>query len=765
MHNALARSLLSTRRLQAYRALAAGLLVLGLGMGTTSTPAADLPAPSEKDSRASRQPKQATLKARVVPAEAKTGDTVTLQVTANAVPGWHIYKYAKDQGPNGPAYTELELFDNGGLKPIGDWTPSRPPTQVKEEAFKNLPFVEYYENEVTWSLKLEVPSGIEPGKKNLRVQAYYQLCSSGESGRCTIPGRWTLPAAVLTVLPGKGASAPAPAASGPSAATPEPAPAPAPAALTSPPAPSAPVVPAPTASSSPAPAATASAPQAAAPENEVQKSIEQGLIPFLLLAVTGGLIALIMPCVWPMVPITVNFFVKEGQKNRGRTVKLAVTYCLAIIGIFTLVGVLFSALFGAASLQRLANAAWLNLLVAGLFLAFGLSLLGVFEFRLPNFVLNASARGESRGGVIGVIFMALTLTITSFTCTFPVVGGLLVMAAGGQYFYPVLGLATFAAVVALPFFLLALAPGLIQRMPRGGDWMNAVKVVGGLVEIGAAFKFINTAECAYVVPADAWFDAQVVLALWIALAMVCGVYLLGLFRTSHDHDAVHVGPGRILIGSLFLFLALYLSPALFGRPPQSMIWNRLVVPILPADVGELNQPLLAESGGGSCTEVRATSTDPKVAVRQEKNCHGVLWGLSYEAALEQARAENKPVLIDFTGINCANCRHMEQNVMTKPEVTRLLSRFVTVQLYTDFVPIRTITRHARQSLAEVNQDLLGKLTSEATNPYYATVSADGTLLEVQNGATGVGNFVRFLNRALEKYSTVNKVARADVSGG
>ena len=223
------------------------------------------------------------------------------------------------------------------------------------------------------------------------------------------------------------------------------------------------------------------------------------MIPFLIASALGGLFALVMPCVWPMVPITVNFFVKQGQGTGGdsKATGLAFMYCLSIIGVFTAVGVLFSFFFsalvsanaGQQSLAELCSSPASSSL-------FGLSLLGLFELRLPSFLLNASAQGESRGGLVGVFFMALTLTITSFTCTFPVVGGLLVMAAGGDFFYPIVGLATFAAVLALPFFLLALSPGLISKMPRSGDWMNAVKVVGGLVEIGAALKFINTAELA-----------------------------------------------------------------------------------------------------------------------------------------------------------------------------------------------------------------------------------------------------------------------------
>src|SRR3954471_560873 len=431
-----------------------------------------------------------------------------------------------------------------------------------------------------------------------------------------------------------------------------------------------------------------------------------------------------MPCVWPMIPITVHFFVKQGQagKGKGRTTSLAIAYCLAIIGIFTAVGVFFSFFFSASFLQNLANNPWLNLLVAGLFLAFGLSLLGLFEIRLPNFLLNASAQGESRGGLLGVVFMALTLTITSFTCTFPVVGGLIVMASAGQFLYPIVGLATFATVLALPFFLLALSPGLLAKVPRSGDWMNNVKVVGVLVEIGAAFKFLNTAELAYVTPENAWFDAHVVLTSWIALSAVWGLYLLGIFRTDPDHDEVKVGPGRLVFGSFFLGMALYMAPALFGRPPQSLVWDRLIVGILPPDSSEFNPVALAGGGGEggqpAAAEVQASSNDPATAEREEKKAHGVLWGMSLDQARELAAKEKKPILIDFTGVNCANCRLMEKRVLPRPEIVDLLKQFVTVQLYTDFVPIASITADDRKKLAERNQETQLNLAQEATNPFY-----------------------------------------------
>ncbi len=501
-------------------------------------------------------------------------------------------------------------------------------------------------------------------------------------------------------------------------------------------------------------------------ESEIAQKAQAGLLPFLFASALGGLFALVMPCVWPMVPITVNFFVKQGQGagGRRRATALAIIYCLSIIAVFTAVGVLASFFFSASSLQTLANNSWLNLFVAALFITFGLSLLGLFELRLPNFLLNASAQRESKGGLIGVVFMALTLTITSFTCTFPVVGGLLVMAAGGDFFYPIIGLATFAAVLALPFFLLALSPSLISRMPRSGDWMNAVKVVGGLVEIGAALKFINAAELAHVTPENAWFNAQVVLTSWVVLSVVCGIYLLGLFRTDHDHDDVKVGPGRLICGALFLALALFMAPALFGRVPQSVVWNRLIVGILPPDANKLNANTRLAGGDPGPFDVKATSTDPAQAQREEKKVHGVLWGMSFEQARELAAAQHKPILIDFTGVNCSNCRAMEAGVFPLPEVVAVLKKFVTVQLYTDFVPIDSISKDDREKLKEVNQERLLDLAHEATNPIYVVLSPTGdVVIDRLGGYNEPPVFVNFLTNALRKIPATVQVAQAGSS--
>jgi thiol:disulfide interchange protein DsbD len=772
-----------SRKLQASFAigmLAATAVISGLLSTPSAVTAADPPKPAKKDTPRALKPKTAALTSSIEPAEAKPGQQVTFKVTAKLDPGFHIYKYAKEQGA-GPVNTSFDFFDPAGLKLDGDWVASHEPLKHKDPNFADLDAVEYYEDEVSWSIKLLVPPGSEAGKKSLRCQVRYQIC---DDKTCSIPGQWTLPDAVVTVLgadaPGARATPPAAPATKPAASTAAPVvqttnrTTESPAAVAAKGAGSTRIAPSP----GPAPtagvtdAAAAVAPEASTPspsqvQSEIAGKAQAGLIPFLFASAVGGLFALVMPCVWPMVPITVNFFVKQGQGKGGRrrATGLAVTYCLSIIAIFTAVGVLCSFFFSASSLQRLANNPWLNLVVAALFVTFGLSLLGLFELRLPSFLLNASAQAESKGGLLGVFFMALTLTITSFTCTFPVVGGLLVMAAGGDFLYPILGLATFSAVLAFPFFLLALLPSLISRMPRSGDWMNAVKVVGGLVEIGAALKFLNTAELAYVTPENAWFDAQVVLTCWVVLSVVCGIYLLGLFRTDHDHDDVKIGPGRLICGSLFLALALFMAPALFGRVPQSVIWNRLIVGILPPDATELGSSTqLAASGRDpSLRPVKATSTDPHQAEREEKRLHGVLWGMSLDQARELAAAQRKPILIDFTGVNCPNCRAMEAGVFPKPEVVAMLKKFVTVQLYTDFVNINSITADQREQLARRNQELILELAHEATNPNYVVLSPSGQVLAVKGGLLERSVFVDFLSKALDKLSDEVKVAQAGSS--
>lgn len=792
------------------RPIAAGLALALACVALASTAGAQELKPKRKDTNPRLKPPEVVLSASVEPATAKPGDTVTYTVTATVEEPWHIYAFAKDQPEEGPRNTQFDLFDPAGLKPVGDWTPDRAPHSAKEPAFPTLESVSFYEGKVSWSVKLQVPADARSGEHTIKSQIYFQICndrackppiyatvpdakvkvgggSAGGTAERAKPSPatpvsfqshprperrggldlgTTLRAAVtrLVAFPGPGLGVALGVALIADEAAPAAGLAASEAAAPSTPAPSAPV----SGSKSPA---------------TVQEAIDQGFGSFLVFAALGGLLALLMPCVWPMIPITVNFFVKQGQKG-GSTTALALTYCASIIGIFTLLGVLMTAVLGASALNQFASNGWVNLVLGLVFIAFGLSLLGLFELRLPTFLLNASASKESSGGLVGVIFMALTLTITSFSCTVPVVGGLLVLAAKGSYWYPVIGMVVFSSVLAFPFLLLALMPGRLSSLPRSGDWMNAVKVVGGLIEIGAAFKFLNTAEIGFgTSPDSAWFDSQVVLAIWVVLAAVCGFYLLGFFRTDHDHDEVKVGAGRMVFGAAFLTLALYLAPALFGVPPKSRAYERMVVGMLPADAGELDasRPLLAAlsglggSGGnaGGATlvasserleEVKATSSDPEEAMRQEKKVHGVRWGLSYKQALEQAKAQNRPVLIDFTGVNCANCRTMEQGVFPRPEVVDLLKQFETVSLYVDRIPIETLSADDKQSFAEENALFELDLVQQANQPYYVVVNADGKVL-AQSAFAEAPQFVSFLKEGLARFQAEgSRVASATEPG-
>lgn len=732
--------------------------------------------PKKKDTPPFLNPKEVKLKATVEPATARPGDTVTYKVTATIDEPWHIYAFAAEQPSEGPRSTQFDFFDPADLRPAKSWKPDREPTRKKEPAFPDLGAVEFYDETVTWSVPVTIPEDARPGKRTLRSQIYFQICSPTV---CKPPVYITVPEAAVTVTggPGGGGLGFFPAGRGAligsltvgvqAAASPAEAPRAAP--------------------SEPPAASPAAAPAPKKPANEVEATIERGLVPFLILSALHGLLAVLMPCVWPLVPITVNFFVKQSQaKKGGSTVGLAIAYSLAIIGVFTAIGLAVSVFFGATAATSLGNNPWLNLIFALAFIAFGLSLLGLFEIRLPSSWLNASAQAEGRGGLVGVIFMAVTLTITSFTCTAPLVGSLLVMASRGAYFYPTVGLLVFSTVLSLPFLVLALSPSLMNRMPRSGDWMNSVKVVGGLLEIGAAFKFLNIAEVNFRGAnraAEAIFDAQLTLAIWVVLALVCGLYLLGLFRTDHDHEEVKVGPGRLVIGCAFLSLALYLAPALFGNPPRSSVYA-LLANLLPPDAAKLDanrevintihsqesetrtliasQPVGPDAPARAAAPavaadfpdvpVKATSDDPAEALRQERTVHGVSWGLSYDQAVELAKERNKPVLIDFTGVNCVNCRTMESTVMPKEEVKTLLRQFVTVQLYTDTVPIATLSKDTADELALKNLEFEYNLVSQTTSPHYVIVNPKGEVLEQISYTPNPSAFAAFLRRGLETYA-------------
>ena len=437
------------------------------------------------------------------------------------------------------------------------------------------------------------------------------------------------------------------------------------------------------------------------------------LWPFLWLAVSLGALSLLTPCVFPMIPITVSYFTNHAGGSRSKSVKLATIYSLGIVATFTILGMLIAIFIGAAGINLFAANPWVNIVITAIFLFFAFNLFGAYEITVPTGVLTKldsltrSKEGEG-SGIVGALLMGLTFTLTSFTCTSPFVGTILVSASQGNWRMPLIGMLAFSTVFALPFFLLALAPQLISQLPRAGGWMNSVKVAMGFLEVAAAMKFISNVDLVW-----KWgiFTRDVVLAVWIAIGVVLTIYLLGKFQLSHDSKPERLGAFRMFSAVVSLAVSFYLLTGLFGAKLGE------IEAFLPPDLSNSS----ARFSGKGDAELKWIEND-------------------YQAALIKAKAENKRVFIDFTGYTCTNCRWMEANVFPKKEVEAEMGKFVLARLYTD----GSGEVYERQQQMEL--DLLGTVAL----PYYAVVSSDGRLVASFPGLTrNTSEFIDFLKKANE----------------
>ncbi len=385
---------------------------------------------------------------------------------------------------------------------------------------------------------------------------------------------------------------------------------------------------------------------------DLQQAIQEGLWSFILLSIGMGLVALLTPCVFPMIPITVSFFLKQGESGQIRPLKAAGFYGIGIVVIYSLLGFLLAITLGATGANQLASNPWVNLFLAGLFVYFALSLFGMYEIQLPSKLRQFSLSQEARGGLLGIFFMALTFTLTSFTCTIQFVGLLLVAASQGHYLWPAIGMLTYSITFAMPFFLLALFPQYLARLPKSGGWLNSVKVVMGFLEFAAAFKFVSNSDLVW---GWGFFSHQMVLASWTVIVLLTGFYLLGKIQLPHDSPVEKVSVARLLSSGVFLIFGLLLAAGLTGQKIPG-----LVEAYLPPRMGE-------ENGG--------------VALNNQFD--NIQWYEEYDQALIQANLTNRPIFLDVTGYTCTNCRWMEANIFTQPEVVDLFRQFVLLRLYTD----------------------------------------------------------------------------------
>ncbi|WP_178983769.1 protein-disulfide reductase DsbD family protein [Winogradskyella helgolandensis] len=394
----------------------------------------------------------------------------------------------------------------------------------------------------------------------------------------------------------------------------------------------------------------------------------KGLWSIFIIAFFSGFVALLTPCVFPMIPMTVSFFIKQSQ-SKAKGIRNAIVYGLSIIVIYVLLGTIITAIFGADALNALATNVWFNLIFFILLVVFAISFLGAFEIVLPNSWANKADKQADRGGLVGIFFMALALAIVSFSCTGPIVGTILVEAASKGGIAPVIGMLGFSSAIALPFALFAAFPGWLNSLPKSGGWLNTVKVVLGFLELALAFKFLSQADLVLQLH---FLEREVFIAIWIAVFGTLSLYLFGKIQLPHDSPLKHISVGRLLFGLLTLTFTIYMIPGLWGAPLK-------IISAFPPPLDYSESPYgvgNSKGGGASITDI------PEGAHLLAP--HDILAFNDYETGLAYAKKVGKPVMLDFTGWACVNCRKMEQNVWVDPQVlSKLKNDIVLISLYVD----------------------------------------------------------------------------------
>ncbi len=477
------------------------------------------------------------------------------------------------------------------------------------------------------------------------------------------------------------------------------------------------------------------------------------LLSFMIIAFLAGLAALFTPCVFPMIPMTVTFFTGKA-KNRRAGVRNAILYGFSIILIYTFIGSVVAPFMGPEMANELATNWVPNLIFSIVFIVFALSFFGLFEITLPSSWVNKADRQADKGGLGGIFFMAFTLVLVSFSCTGPIVGSILVEAAGGQILKPILGMFAFSLAFAIPFTLFAIFPEWLNSLPKSGGWLNSVKVVLGFVELAFALKFISVADQAY-----HWgiLDREVYLAFWIVIFAMLGFYLLGKIRLPHDSPLDVISVPRLILAIVVFTFVAYLVPGMFGAPLKALAGY-----LPPLSTHDFN---LAEQN-----KTYISSLDNN----QEKLCdrpkysdflhfpHGLTGYFDFNQAIACAKEQNKPVFIDFTGHGCVNCREMEARVWSEPEVLRLFrEHFIMLALYVDDkteLPesewyVSDYDKKVKKTIGRQNADLQIRKYNNNAQPFYLIINPDGVLLtEPMSYDLNVRNFVDFLQRGIESFS-------------
>ncbi len=595
----------------------------------------------------------------VEPQAAPPGAKVLARLTARIDPGWHLYSMSTPKG--GPIPTTIRLPDQPAL---AGWRIYQPqPVRKFDPNFKLA--TEVFDGDVFFLLEIELAKAASAGPLELTAQARYQAC---DEKQCLLPVRKTA-TVTLTVDP----KASPGAVTVPQGYT-----------LFDPSAPTRP---------------------AEAPKRSAEV---QGIGAFVLLAFGFGLAAVFTPCVFPMIPITVSYFLNRREGSRGNSVVQAGVFSLGIVVLFSLLGLATTAILGPFGIVQLGSNVWVNGFIAAVFLVFALSLLGAFEITLPSGLLTKLDRASQRDGLLGTLIMGLTFSLTAFACVGPFVGTLLAGSVQGGGLLPVAGMTSFAAGLALPFFLLALFPSFLRRLPKSGGWMARVKIVLGFLILAAMLKYLSNMDAVLQLNI---LTRERFLAAWVVLLGLPGLYLLGFLRLEGVEADERLGIWRLLTGAAFLVFAISLVPGMFG--------GRL---------GELDAYVPPPSQGGFLSG--AASGGEKLVWMKN----------GYREALDRGRAEGKRIFVNFTGYACTNCHWMKSNMFTRPEIAEALRSYVLVDLYTD----------GSDAASELNQKVLDEKFSTSAIPYYAIIEPDGSVVASFPGLTRKPDeFLKFLKSGIK----------------
>ena len=447
---------------------------------------------------------------------------------------------------------------------------------------------------------------------------------------------------------------------------------------------------------------------------------DEDIFSFIWIAILAGFAALLTPCVFPMIPLTVSYFAKQEESKRG--VGNAIIFGLAIVVTFTLIGIVLAALVGVSGAQNFASNPFVNFFIAVVLIGFALSLLGMYELQLPYQLTNfLNKKSNENSGIAGVLFMAMTISAVSFSCTAPFVGAVFAATTGGDWFFPIIGMIGFSAAFASPFVLFALFPNLLNALPKSGSWMNMVKVLLGFIELAAAIKFLSNVD---LVMGWAWISRPFAIALWMAIFLVATFYILGFFALKNEEKPSSIGAGRVMLSLPFLIFSIYLIPGLLGS--SLGIWDAWLPPKQATDVSVVST--LASVGASSSQ----TSADEG-------------WLSSYKQAVMEAMVEGVAIFIDFTGYTCTNCRAMESNIFPLASVQERFDQMKLLKLYTD-----------GGKDAQTNQQLQFKLSGNVALPTYVILDPSTELVLSQElGYVSEEKFIGFIDQGLRRFNGVD----------